>query len=218
MRKGEGVAEIRLANNPSQTRNKKRHFNASTILRYINTERSPFRPWSRNTSKMPSLELQTRNAPPPLESSQRSSYDGENQHDIAIVEQNLAPADTGIAAWRLLVVAFVFEALLWGQLNPDLISLYQSRDGRADIDTSGFPLSFGVFQNYYSQQPQFANNPFISIVGTVASGISYLGAPLIIPVIKRYSKYQRHMIWIGCTSTQKISLKSTTFHHSLRST
>lgn len=70
---------------------------------------------------------------------------------------------------------------------------------RAELTAiSGFPLSFGVFQNYYSQQPQFANNPFISIVGTVASGISYLGAPLVIPVIKRYSKYQRHMIWIGC--------------------
>ncbi|KAH7383518.1 major facilitator superfamily domain-containing protein [Cadophora sp. MPI-SDFR-AT-0126] len=123
---------------------------------------------------MTSLELQDRNPTPLSESVQEQPYDRENTHDIAIVEQDLPPADGGVAAWRLIAVAFVFEALLWG-----------------------FLISFGVFQDYYSQQPQFANNPFISIVGTVASGISYLGAPLIIPVIKRYSKYQRHMIWIG---------------------
>lgn len=37
----------------------------------------------------------------------------------------------------------------------------------------GFPLSFGVFQNHYSQQAEFANNPFIPIVGTIATGLSY---------------------------------------------
>lgn len=29
--------------------------------------------------------------------------------------QGLAPTDEGPAAWRLLVAAFVFEALLWGK-------------------------------------------------------------------------------------------------------
>lgn len=28
--------------------------------------------------------------------------------------------------------------------------------------------------------------------------MSYLGAPLIIPVLKRYAKYRKHMIWFGC--------------------
>jgi hypothetical protein len=32
--------------------------------------------------------------------------------------QELEPADGGPAAWRLLVAAFVFEALLWGKLPP----------------------------------------------------------------------------------------------------
>jgi hypothetical protein len=65
-------------------------------------------------------------------------------------------------------------------------------------DGQGFPLSFGVFQNYYSQLPEFANHPYISIVGTVASGISYLGAPVVIPLNQRFSKYHRQMIWFGC--------------------
>lgn len=84
------------------------------------------------------------------------------------------PIDGGLAAWRLLLAAFVFEALLWG-----------------------FPLSFGVFQEYYSHLPAFKNNPYISIVGTTASGISYLGAPFIIPLVRRWSPYRTHMILVG---------------------
>ncbi len=43
-----------------------------------------------------------------------------NQHGISddgeIFQPQLDPADRGLAAWRLLGVAFVFEALLWGTL------------------------------------------------------------------------------------------------------
>ena len=91
--------------------------------------------------------------------------------------QSLPPYDGGIAAWRLLLSAFVFESLLWG-----------------------FPLSFGVFQNYYSQLPQFKNNAFVSVIGTVASGLTYMAAPIIIPFIKRFARWRRRMIWIGCAS------------------
>ncbi|KAL2836776.1 major facilitator superfamily domain-containing protein [Aspergillus pseudoustus] len=88
--------------------------------------------------------------------------------------QELAPVDGGPAAWRLLCAAFVFETLLWG-----------------------FPLSFGVFQDYYSKVPEFANNRYIGVVGTIASGLGYLGAPVIMPIIQRYQKWRRQMIWIG---------------------
>ena len=87
---------------------------------------------------------------------------------------NLPLIDGGFAAWRLLLGAFVFEALLWG-----------------------FPLSFGVFQEYYTTLPEFKDSPYISIVGTTASGISYLGAPVIIPFIRRWSKYRSQMILVG---------------------
>ncbi|KAF2711040.1 MFS general substrate transporter [Pleomassaria siparia CBS 279.74] len=86
----------------------------------------------------------------------------------------LPPIDGGSAAWRLLLAAFVFEALLWG-----------------------FPLSFGVFQEYYAHLPKFRGNPYISIVGTSASGISYLGAPVVLPLIRRWSRYRTQMILIG---------------------
>ncbi|KAI8623287.1 major facilitator superfamily domain-containing protein [Xylariaceae sp. FL1651] len=88
--------------------------------------------------------------------------------------QELAPVDGGSAAWRLLCAAFIFESLLWG-----------------------FPLSFGVFQEYYSTIPEFAGNRYISVVGTIASGFGYLGAPIIIPFIQRYQRWRRHMICAG---------------------
>ncbi|KAF4458687.1 MFS monocarboxylate [Fusarium albosuccineum] len=115
----------------------------------------------------------------PSEASRRSGERRENtpeltEEDARGSEFHLAPADGGRRAWMLLGAAFVFEAILWG-----------------------FPLSFGVFQNYYSKQPEFADSRYISVVGTVASGLSYLGAPLITPFIKRFQRLQRQMIWVG---------------------
>lgn len=89
-------------------------------------------------------------------------------------EASIPSADKGLAAWRMLWVFFVFEALLWG-----------------------FPLSFGVFQDYYSQLPVFKDDPRITIVGTMASGIGYLAAPFVTPLIRRYSQYRQQMIWVG---------------------
>lgn len=76
------------------------------------------------------------------------------------------------------------------------------------IGFAGFPLSFGVFQAYYSNIPEFANNPYISVVGTMASGFGYLGAPIIMPFIQRYQRWQRQMIWVGCTYVQALRHKS----------
>ncbi|KAH8891262.1 MFS general substrate transporter [Thozetella sp. PMI_491] len=61
----------------------------------------------------------------------------------------------------------------------------------------GFPLAYGVFQNYYSQVPAFANSPLVPLVGGVSSGISYLASPLMVPLVRRFPKYQKHMIWLG---------------------
>ncbi|KAF4502362.1 monocarboxylate transporter 2 [Fusarium agapanthi] len=94
----------------------------------------------------------------------------EHEHEVS----QLAPVDGGIAAWRLLGAAFVFETLLWG-----------------------FPLSFGVFQDYYSRIPAFSSSPYIGVVGTIASGLGYIGAPFIMPFIQKHQWWRRQMIWVG---------------------
>lgn len=43
----------------------------------------------------------------------RSRVLSDPERDNAVIQQ-LLPADGGPAAWRLLIAAFVFEALLWG--------------------------------------------------------------------------------------------------------
>ena len=61
----------------------------------------------------------------------------------------------------------------------------------------GFALAFGVFQNYYFRLPQFAGNPFIPYVGSTSTAITLLAAPFMAPLVRRFPKYQRHMIWVG---------------------
>jgi hypothetical protein len=58
----------------------------------------------------------------------------------------------------------------------------------------GFSLSFGIFQNYYAHVPEFADSSLIPFVGSIATGIAFLGAPFMTPVVKRYPKYQVYMI------------------------
>ncbi|GAB7336425.1 hypothetical protein MBLNU13_g09723t3 [Cladosporium sp. NU13] len=113
-----------------------------------------------------------------LQDLQRQQSNEFTNHVSSIEESttatSLPAADGGLAAWRLLIATFVFEALLWG-----------------------FPLCFGVFQAHYSTLPQFKDSPYIAVVGTIASGMSYLAAPIVIPFTKRYSRYRYLMIWIG---------------------
>jgi hypothetical protein len=66
-----------------------------------------------------------------------------------------------------------------------------------DDGNIGFSLSYGVFQNYYSDVPEFANSKLLPIVGSTATGIAYLGSPFMVPIVKRFPQYQKHMIWFG---------------------
>lgn len=93
-------------------------------------------------------------------------------------DQTLPPVDGGVQAWRVLLAAFMFEAIFWG-----------------------FPLSFGIFQEYYSSLPEFQGSPYITYIGSIATGIVYMGAPLMAPLVKRFPMYQRHMVvagWVIC--------------------
>ena len=112
---------------------------------------------------------------PPIESMRASETLELGEVDTTSTHAySLPPTDGGFAAWRLLIVAFIFEALLWG-----------------------FPLSFGVFQEFYSSIPEFKGSRYVSVIGTTASGISYLGAPIAMPLVRRWSNYRTQMILVG---------------------
>jgi hypothetical protein len=107
-----------------------------------------------------------------------STFDDGGRDEHNSPSQGLPTVDGGIQAWRVLLAAFMFEAILWG-----------------------FPLSFGIFQEYYTSLPEFEGSPFITYIGSIATGIVYMGAPLMAPLVKRFPIYQRHMVvagWIIC--------------------
>ena len=58
-------------------------------------------------------------------------------------------------------------------------------------------MSYGVFQNFYYENEPFRGNKNISVVGTIATAITYMGALFTTPLVKKYQRYQRHMIWVG---------------------
>ncbi|KAI0897092.1 MFS general substrate transporter [Annulohypoxylon nitens] len=89
--------------------------------------------------------------------------------------QELKPVDGGRDAWTVLIAGLVFEAFFWG-----------------------YPVCFGVFQNYYTNQPEFRDSSSdIALIGTLAQGLANLGAPFSAMLTKRFPKYQRHLIWLG---------------------
>ncbi|KIV99376.1 uncharacterized protein PV09_08921 [Verruconis gallopava] len=108
-----------------------------------------------------------------VELQHRNLDDPNTESGQEIVYQQLKPADGGLDAWKVLIAAFLFEALMWG-----------------------FPVCFGVFQEYYSHVPAFAGKN-VAIIGTVAQGLVYVLAPLSTALVKRFPKFQRHFIWAG---------------------
>ncbi|KAA1476050.1 MFS general substrate transporter [Dentipellis sp. KUC8613] len=93
-------------------------------------------------------------------------------------ELELAPVDTGFAAWSFLVAAFIVEALVWS-----------------------FPFAYGIFLTAYLAEPNFANQPnaetLLPLVGTLSSGVIYLTGPVIYPLLARYPQHRRVCAWIG---------------------
>lgn len=107
--------------------------------------------------------------------------------------QELRPVDGGRDAWVVLIAGFVFEALFWGKQHYNL--LYHNKIADCIV---GFPMCFGVFQNYYSGLPEFQDDRAkIPLIGTIAQGLYYLGAPFSAALTKRFPKLQRQQIWFG---------------------
>ncbi|OAG07286.1 MFS monocarboxylate transporter [Paraphaeosphaeria sporulosa] len=90
-------------------------------------------------------------------------------------EQNLPRVDGGKDAYLVLASVFVQGALIWG-----------------------FVYGFGVFQEYYSRQPQFAGNVSgLAAIGTTGSGIMYLTSPLVYGFFQCYPEWRRTVSLIG---------------------
>ncbi|TKA66347.1 hypothetical protein B0A55_08244 [Friedmanniomyces simplex] len=95
--------------------------------------------------------------------------------------ESLPPVHGGRGAWTCLLGCWLVEAMIWG-----------------------FPLAFGVFQRYYSAgdelfRPGSASGSGASVptIGTLATGVSYLGMPFTNPVALRWPRWRRTMCVAG---------------------
>lgn len=88
---------------------------------------------------------------------------------------SLPPADRGSAAWLVVIGGFIVEALLWG-----------------------FAFTFGLFQEYYTSLPEFAGQESsIASIGTAATGLMYLGAPVALTFCRQYPHLRRQAMALG---------------------
>ncbi|UNI23725.1 hypothetical protein JDV02_009527 [Purpureocillium takamizusanense] len=105
----------------------------------------------------------------------QTALDVDDNPEEAPVQDRFRPVDGGRDAWVVLIAAFVFEALFWG-----------------------FPMCFGVFQNYYSKLPEFRDDiSKVPMVGTLAQGLTTLGCPLSAFVATRFPRYRKPQICVG---------------------
>ncbi|KAJ6163458.1 hypothetical protein N7497_003437 [Penicillium chrysogenum] len=108
-------------------------------------------------------------------------------------DAQLPPIDGGMNAWLFLAACFVMEALVWG-----------------------FAFTYGVFQAYYGEIPQFKDSGNIAVVGTCAMGIMYLDLPLVFAAYRQWPKYQRFGCGLGvllmCAALGLSSLATNTNH------
>lgn len=88
----------------------------------------------------------------------------------------LAPVDGGFQAWMFLAACVMIEALIWG-----------------------FAFSFGVFQKYYHDHEAFQDSSMVAVIGTCATGISYLSCPLVIIAMILLPRWGRWFSSVGLT-------------------
>jgi hypothetical protein len=97
-------------------------------------------------------------------------------------EISIPPQDRSAGAWKVLLGCWLLE-ISWGAYRtPNSSPSFQI------TFESGLPLSFGVFQSYYSQHPLFSSSRSIPTIGALALELPYLVLPLTTPLCLRYAK------------------------------
>ena len=104
------------------------------------------------------------------DSESETKYD----NDVETYNARLPPTDRGRGAWMCLLGCWLVEAMIWG-----------------------FAISFGVFQRYYASHPLFRGSADVATIGTLATGVSYLGMPLMSYFALKWPAQRRKMCVAG---------------------
>ena len=121
------------------------------------------------------------------------------------------PLDRGWSAWGVIIACFVYEGLQWGKIGEQhsSTSLLRTSD-----QSQGFPLSFGIFQNYYVSHSTFADTSHVPVIGILSTSILYLGSPIMSVVVECAPNVRVKLIWIGW-ALQIVALVAASFCNSV---
>ena len=106
-------------------------------------------------------------------------------------DARIPPADHGVKAWTVLAAAALIEGFLWGKkiALPSMMP---------QLTSAGFPLSYGVFQEYYfNKDGPFEESKNLPTIGVLAMGCHYLGAPLMAIFTENMKGHRRLLICLG---------------------
>ncbi|VDC01694.1 unnamed protein product [Peniophora sp. CBMAI 1063] len=113
--------------------------------------------------------------PSTVEASASPSVSLDEREEEAVA---LPPVDYGAQAWKFVLCSFILETLVWG-----------------------FPLSYGVFQEWYLSNP---NSPFrgasesaVNAIGTITLGIQYMEGLGVIYFTQKWPQWTKTMMFAG---------------------
>ncbi|KAI5823250.1 MFS general substrate transporter [Schizophyllum commune Tattone D] len=90
----------------------------------------------------------------------------------------LPPVDRGFGAWSFLAAAFVVETVVWG-----------------------FPTAYGTLLDAYLDDPEYSSQrnatSLLALIGPIVSGIMHCASPAINPLLCRYPRCARPLVWSG---------------------
>ncbi|KAL1746886.1 major facilitator superfamily domain-containing protein [Schizophyllum fasciatum] len=110
----------------------------------------------------------------------------EQSHSMSLEEESptvsnvsqLPPVDRGFGAWSFLCAAFMVETIAWS-----------------------FSTAYGTLLYAYMEDPNFGSQPhatsLLALIGPIGSGIMYCLCPALNPILYRYPRSARPIVWIG---------------------
>ncbi|KAL1686371.1 major facilitator superfamily domain-containing protein [Schizophyllum commune] len=107
-----------------------------------------------------------------------ANQDDANPEDAMVNVSQLPPVDGGFGAWSFLAAAFMVETIAWA-----------------------FSTAYGTLLYAYMEDPTFGSQPhatsLLALIGPIGSGIMYCLCPALNPLLTRYPRAARPIVWAG---------------------
>ncbi|KAL1725229.1 major facilitator superfamily domain-containing protein [Schizophyllum commune] len=113
-----------------------------------------------------------------------ANQDDANTEDAMVNVSQLPPVDGGFGAWSFLAAAFMVETIAWAFSTAYGTLLYVTTHPPA-----------------YMEDPTFGSQPhatsLLALIGPIGSGIMYCLCPALNPLLTRYPRAARPIVWAG---------------------